>query len=174
MIGHALDVIKDAVRDLNPDKIPDMTCDQPLFDIGKSSQWTWPDQYLEDKPVIILGGKGRRGLHIEQAACSAVGTWLEDSGRTQAISEADVVGPATATSLLNCGHLKKTRYAHEVTASAMLLLQAEAYQQYASQLIVSENSMSFSRVEERKRNSNIPSSTTDCLCWTLRFLFPHL
>ena len=37
----------------------------------------WPEQYGEDKLVIILGS-----LHIEQATWSAVGTWLEDSGWT--------------------------------------------------------------------------------------------
>ena len=106
MIGHALDVIKDAVSYLNPGKIIVMTCDQPLFNIGKRIQWTWPDHYGEDKPVIIWGVGGGVFLHIEQAPWSAVGTWLEDSGRTQAISEANVVGPVTASSLLNCGHLK--------------------------------------------------------------------
>ncbi|KAL8603534.1 hypothetical protein ACOMHN_052763 [Nucella lapillus] len=80
MIRHAMDVIKNSVNYLNPGQIPVMTCDQSFFAIGNSIQWTWPGQYGEDKLVIILGG-----LHIEQAAWSTVGTWLEDSGWTQAI-----------------------------------------------------------------------------------------
>ena len=56
MILHAMDVIKNAVNYLNPGQIPVMTCDQPLFAIGKAIQWTWPEQYGEDKLVIILMG----------------------------------------------------------------------------------------------------------------------
>lgn len=67
MIRHTMDIIKNAVTYLNPGQIPVRTCDQPLFAIGKSIQWTWPEQYGEDKFVIVLGG-----LHIEQAAWSAL------------------------------------------------------------------------------------------------------
>lgn len=74
MIRHAMDVIKHAITYLNPGQIPVLTCDQPLYKFAKSIQWTWPESYGEDKFVVIMGG-----FHIEQAAWSVVGTWLEDS-----------------------------------------------------------------------------------------------
>ena len=68
-------------------------------------------------------------------------SWDVDSGWTQAISEADVVGPTTANNLLNSEHLKKTRHVHEATVGVLFLLQAEACQQYTvtTQLTHSEN-----------------------------------
>lgn len=52
---------------------------------------------------------------------------------TEATSEANIVGPSTANSLLNCADLKKTRYAHEVTVAALSLLLSDAYNQYNEQ-----------------------------------------
>ena len=67
----------------------------------------WPEQYGEDKLVIILMGvftlSKQHGVQLEHGLKTVGG---------QTISETDAEGPATASSLLNCGNLKKTRCAH--------------------------------------------------------------
>ena len=47
MIYHSMDVIKQAVQKLNPDQVPVITLDQPLYAIAKRIQWNWPEQYGE-------------------------------------------------------------------------------------------------------------------------------
>ena len=47
MISHSLDVVKAAVSILNPDQIPMITCDQPLFALAKQIQCNWPTTYGE-------------------------------------------------------------------------------------------------------------------------------
>ena len=36
--------------------------DQPLYAVAKEIQWMWPDEYGEEKFVIMFGG-----LHVEMA-----------------------------------------------------------------------------------------------------------
>ena len=75
MIKHSMDVIKQAVQELNSSQVPLITLDQPLYAIAKSIQWNWQTEYGEDHFVLILGG-----LHIEMAALKVIGDWLEDCG----------------------------------------------------------------------------------------------
>ena len=59
--------------------------------IAKKIQWNWPSTYGEKKSVIMLGG-----LHIELAVLKAIGSWIEDSGWTNALVQAGVTTPGTA------------------------------------------------------------------------------
>ena len=79
MIRHSMDVVQRAVRLLNPRQVPVLTLDQPLFTTAKLIQWNWPDVYAEEKFVILLGG-----LHIEMAALTTLGDFLDGSGWTHA------------------------------------------------------------------------------------------
>lgn len=45
-----------------------VTFDQPLFALTKEIQWKCPQEYGEEKFVILLGG-----LHIEMAALKTLG-----------------------------------------------------------------------------------------------------
>ena len=63
MIKHSMNMINSAVQHLNPGQAPVIAFDQPLFALAKQIQWRWPEQYGEDKFVIMFGG-----LHIEMAA----------------------------------------------------------------------------------------------------------
>ena len=63
MIKHTMDVIRNAVQHLNPGQTPVVTFDQPLFALAKQIQWKWPEEYGEQKFVIVFGG-----LHIETTA----------------------------------------------------------------------------------------------------------
>lgn len=43
MVKHGMTVVKSAISLVNPDQVPVMACDQPLFKIAKTVQWQWPD-----------------------------------------------------------------------------------------------------------------------------------
>ena len=68
-IRHVMDMIKEVVEILNPGQTPVVAADQPIYAVAKQIQWHWPDQYSEEKLVMMFGG-----LHIE------IGTLLRDSG----------------------------------------------------------------------------------------------
>ena len=69
------------------------------------------------------------GLYIEMAAFKVLGKWLETSGWTRALSQAEVASSGTADSFLKASHVTKTRRAHQVTCSLFILLRA-AYNEY--------------------------------------------
>ena len=80
MIRHALNVVRVAVKELNPAQVPIVTLDQPLYSLAKQVQWCWPETHGEEHVVIILGG-----LHIEICLLKMIGEWLQDSGWMDAI-----------------------------------------------------------------------------------------
>ena len=125
MIRHSMDVVQRAVDFLNPGQVPVLTVDQPLFAIAKRIQWQWPGTYGEDKIVVLLGG-----LHIEMAALATLGDLLDGSGWTNAITQAEVAAAGMADSFLKATHVKRTRYAHQVTCSALSNLLHQSYDAY--------------------------------------------
>ena len=125
MIRHSMTIIQSAVQYLNPGHIPVLVCDQPLFAIAKQIQWTWKYNYGENKLVLMFGG-----LHIEMAAWKAVGTWLEGSGWSDVLSESNIATSGKAESYLQASHLKRTRYAHQVTAASLHILCHQAYEYF--------------------------------------------
>ena len=52
-IRHAMEVLSQAVRFLNPGQVPVLACDEPLFAIAKKIQWNWPAMYGEQKLVVM-------------------------------------------------------------------------------------------------------------------------
>ena len=79
MIRHSIDVVSQAVRFIDPNQVPVLACDQPLYAIAKKIQWNWPDKYGEQKLVIMFGG-----FHTELTALKAIGNWLDGCGWTNA------------------------------------------------------------------------------------------
>lgn len=138
-IRHAMDVVSQAVRFLNPGQVPVLACDQPLFAIAKKIQWNWPATYGEQKLVVMFGG-----FHTELAALKALGTWLEDSGWTSALVQAEVTTPGTADSFLKASHVSRTRHAHQVTVSALDILMHKAYDCYCENLPEGVEPLAFS------------------------------
>ena len=126
MIRHAVDVVQEAVHHLNPGQVPVLTLDQPLYAIAKQIQWNRPSGYGEDKFVIILGG-----LHLEMASLPTIGDFLDGSGWTHALAQANIATPETAESFLKTTHVTRTRHAHQVTASALSVLLHAAYDTYS-------------------------------------------
>ena len=104
MVKHSMDVLRQAITFLNPNQIPIITVDQPLFALAKMVQWKWPASHGEQAYVVMLGG-----LHIELALCSVFGDLLDGSGWTTALSEAEVASFGVADSLLKATHLRRTR-----------------------------------------------------------------
>ena len=76
-VKHVMDKIKDIVTFLNPGQVPVIAADQPIYAVAKQVQWHWPENYGEDKFIVMFGG-----LHIEMAALKSIGTLLQDSGWT--------------------------------------------------------------------------------------------
>ena len=70
------------------------------------------------------------GLHIEMALLKAIGTWLEGSGWTAALTEANVASAGTADSYLKAASVTRSRRAHQVTACSLYVLLRKAYVSY--------------------------------------------
>jgi hypothetical protein len=125
MIRHSMNLVQTAVQHLNPMQIPIIAFDQPLYAIAKCIQWNWPDIYGEDKFCVMMGG-----LHIEMATLKALGSLLKGSGWVEVISTAGIATPGTAESLLSASHVRRCRHVHEITVSALHILQYRAYESY--------------------------------------------
>ena len=122
MMRHGMSVISHTIKKLNPDQIPVICGDQPLFALMKQIQWQFPETFGEDKIVITLGG-----LHLEMALWTAMGKMLSNSGWNTLLAEADVTTAGIAESLLHASHLKRTRLAHEISLVVFSKLKSEAY-----------------------------------------------
>ena len=120
-----MDKVRDTVAYLNPDQVPVIAADQPIYAVAKRIQWQWPEQYGEDKFVIMFGG-----LHIEMAALKYIGTLLQSSGWTGTIVVADIASSGTAESYLSASSVKRTRQMHQITAFSLYKLLKEAYNDY--------------------------------------------
>ena len=105
-----------------------MAFDQPLFALAKFVQWCWPETYGEQHYVVMFGG-----LHIEMAIWNTIGDFLQDSGWTAALCEAEIASSGTAESFLKSSHLTRTRHGHQVTALALSQLQYEAWKSMTSE-----------------------------------------
>ena len=125
MISHSMDVVKQAVKHMNPGQIPVLTLDQPLYAISKLIQWNWPEVYGEETFVILLGG-----LYIEMAVLATLGDLLDGSGWTNVLTQPGIATAGTADSFLKGAHVKRTRHAHQVTCSALSILINTAYDVY--------------------------------------------
>lgn len=128
MIKHALDVIKSSTNYLNPGQVPVVAMDQPLYALAKQIQWKWKDLYGDTKFVIMFGG-----LHIEMAFLKLLGGWLDGSGWTTALVEADVASAGTADSFLKASSVTRTRRVHQITVIALYILLQRAYSKYKDQ-----------------------------------------
>lgn len=102
-IKHMMNKVRDTVTFLNPGQVPVVTADQPIYALAKQIQWQCPEDYGEDKFVLMFGG-----LHIEMAALRSIGTLLKDSGWASAITEAGVASAGTADSFLSAASVTRT------------------------------------------------------------------
>ena len=120
-----MDIIEKITQAVNPGQTPVLTVDQPLYAIAKKIQWKWPDQYGENKFVVLMGG-----LHIEMAVLKVLGDWLNKSGWTYLISAANVTTEARAEHLLQGSNVSRCQWVHQVTAAALHTLMYSSYGEY--------------------------------------------
>ena len=125
MIRHSMTVVQAAVQTLNPNQVPVVTFDQPLYALAKQIQWHWPEKFGEDKFFVMMGG-----LHIEMAALRMLGHWLDGSGWVQCLVNAGVATAGIADSFIQASHVKRTRYAHIVTAASLYISLQHCYSKY--------------------------------------------
>lgn len=124
MIRHGMNLVKQITDHLNPQQIPVLVVDQPLYDIAKKMQWTFPESLGEDKFVVMLGG-----LHIEMALWATMGDLLRGSGWTEALAEAGIAKTEAAANLfLKASDPMRTRYAHQVTVVLLDSLLKRAFE----------------------------------------------
>ena len=135
-VRHVMDKVKETLTYLNPDQIPVITADQPIYAVLKQIQWQWPEHYGESKFVIMFGG-----LHIEMAALKSIGTLLQSSGWTSAIVEADIASSGTAESFLSASSVTRTRQAHQITASCLYKLLKNAYEYYSNEAVANTDAI---------------------------------
>ena len=133
-----MDMIKLSVNHLNPGQVPMIAFDQPLYAVAKEIQWNWSDSYGEGKFVIMFGG-----LHIEMAFLKVIGGWLEGSGWTTALADANVATPGTAESFIKAASVTRSRRAHQVTACSLFILLQKAYIKYKEGVANEDDVISF-------------------------------
>ena len=134
MVKHAMDITTDTTTFLNPGQTPVLGADQPLYAIAKTLQWSHPDTSIaEDKFVLKMGD-----LHIEDKAQAMVGKVVRGSGWEYCVSTANVFTSGRSTSVLDEGHIKRTRYAHQVSLVSLNVMFQEAYSDYATDVGVPE------------------------------------
>ena len=80
-----------------------------------------------DTLVMMLGA-----LHIEDKIHQMTGKLLRDSGGTTVLSQAHVLPSGRAQFALNEHHIKRTRYAHQLSVMYLHLLKHTAYSAYCS------------------------------------------
>ena len=107
---------------LNPGQTCVLGADQTLHAIIKLMQWQFPDTLGEDKLVVIMGA-----LHIEDNMHLMIGKLQHDTGWAIILSQVEVLTSGRAQSTLNEHHIKRTRYAHQVSLVALYMLKQSAY-----------------------------------------------
>ena len=101
IVKHGMDVLKQAVTFLNPDQIPIIAVDRPLFALSKMVQWKWPSSHGEQAYIVMLGE-----LQVEMALWNVLGDLLDGSRWIAALSEAEVGLSGVADSFLKAAHLR--------------------------------------------------------------------
>jgi len=69
--------------------------------------------YSEDRMALMMGG-----LHMEMAIQNMIGKWLAGSSWTDIFLKAGIATAGRCESLLKVSHVKRTRYAHEVSLAS--------------------------------------------------------
>lgn len=165
-IKHVMNTVQDVTNFLNPGQTSVLAGDQPLFLICKEIQWAWPADYGLNKFVILMGG-----LHIEFEIMKILGNLLDNSGWTYVIAKAGLCGSGTADSMLKAKDLKKTRYAYQVTASCLSLLQRDSYQNYADS---TDNPLAFTEWRQTRMKSSSHFFFWDYILEKIQILFAFI
>ena len=122
LLSHLIRLCQKGTEFLNPGQTPVLGADQQVFTLLKQLQWKYPDEFGEDKLVVMLGG-----LHIEDEVYKMLGKLIRGSGWEWALTKADIFTSGRVSSALDESHIKRSRYAHQVSLAAFSILQNDAY-----------------------------------------------
>ena len=125
MMKHTLQVIQKAVSYLHANQVPVIFYDQPLYALAKQVQWHWPEIFGKAMFVIMMGG-----LHVEMATLRMIGHWLDGSGWVQCLVASGLCTSGIADSFIHASSVKRTRYAHPVSAAALFVCLKRAYNHF--------------------------------------------
>jgi hypothetical protein len=148
MMKHAMHLTMQGTEALNPGQTPVLGGDQPLYAIAKQLQWAFPDTMGEDKLVLMMGA-----LHIEDKMHLMIGKLLRDSGWSNILTQAQVLTSGRAQSVLDEHHIKRTRYAHQVSVMGLYLLSQKSYSNYCSDVEGPPESLEMWAQRSRTHNS---------------------
>ena len=84
--------------------------DQPIYAITKAIQWDPGTEFTEDNYCFFLGS-----LHSEMLLEKLLGDWLQDSGWTAILIDAEVATPGQGEAMLKGTRVTRTHYAHQET-----------------------------------------------------------
>ena len=102
--------------------VEDLTRDQPVYMIAKQVQCHYPENYGEDKLLMMMGS-----LHIEMNFLAAIEDWLEGRGWIDLPAKSSIKTPERADSMLKEKQVKRSRYVHQVSCAALYLLLCDGY-----------------------------------------------
>ncbi|KAJ8380702.1 hypothetical protein SKAU_G00014800 [Synaphobranchus kaupii] len=87
-----------------------------------------PQAYTNVPPVALI----TKQFTAPPVKGPLLGDWLEDSGWTNALVQAEIASPGTADSFIHARHVTKTRHAHQLTAASLYNLLHQAYNQHCT------------------------------------------
>ena len=125
MQKHSMLVVKKAIEFVNPGQVPVIEGDCPLYAQQKKCQWGYPDEVGESKMVCFMGF-----LHVEMTSQDCGGKLLSGSGWDRMFTLANVFTTGVSASLLGGKHVKRTRYAYQLTLAWLHVLKMQAYDEY--------------------------------------------
>jgi hypothetical protein len=118
-VRHLMDVIMHITNTVNNGQPAVITADQPVYAVAKYIQWKYPNDYGEDKVVMMMGG-----LHVEMAVQNMLGKWLRGSGWSDMFLKAGVASPCSGVN--ECRRIlytRKNRAIENIPPSADALFQ---------------------------------------------------
>ena len=115
-----------STKALNATQTPIDVSDQPVYAITKELQYRYP--HLFEKHCLIMGG-----LHIEQSLLAIHGQLIEGSELTETLTlyNFSTIG---LSAIIDTSHIKRARYAIQVTVCSLFIKLQEATLKDASKL----------------------------------------
>jgi len=127
MVKYLMNVVITATFKLNNDPTPVITADQPVYTISKQIQWRFANTHGH-KVIIMMGA-----LHIEMMLLNILGKWLVNSGWADTLVQAGVTSKGIAETCSTFCHVKRARFAHEITIVVLHTQQGQAYIKYCEE-----------------------------------------
>ena len=107
--------------------------------------------------------------HIEDKMHLMIGKLLRDTGWATILSQAEVLTSGRAQSTLNVHHIKRTRYAHQVSLVSLYMVKQNAYVDYCNNVLGPPESYSM----WNERSQTVPQFKFWSMIIELELLMTH-